>query len=474
MNIEKANILYIDDEQENLLLFEFAFQKHYNIYLAGNADEAIELLERNNNMQIIISDQRMPGMTGIEFFEVVSERLPDTIRILLTAYTDPQYIIDAINRGKVYHYLNKPYDISYLKNILDKAIETFHLKNLNTILLNDLKKKNEELVANERKFRNVFNYSNDGIVIINYDGVFYDANQRFIERNGLTKEQLFKMNIYDLLGPSQAQKIKLMQPELMEKNELLFELAIERSNGTEYFEANARLIDFEEKEAVLLITRNITDRKTAELNVLQAMSNAEEKERTCIARELHDGLGPTLSVVKLYLNEVEQLKVESEKIDTIQKSVEILDEAIKILEEISNNISPHILTNFGLSAAIESFCNKLRMKNMVKIHLNLIEKTRFNETIEITLYRIAIELIHNSLKHAKAENIYIQLLQNENILELAYKDDGIGFDLNVVKENKKGMGLTNIGNRIKLLNGEFDVITSKENGLQVKIIILIK
>lgn len=127
------NILYVDDERQNLVSFKATFRKHYNIYSAQNGEDAIKIL-RKNQIDLIISDQRMPQMTGVQLFEKVLPEFPDAIRMVLTGYSDIQAIIDAINKGQVYYYITKPWKHDELKLIIDKALESYELRMQNKIL----------------------------------------------------------------------------------------------------------------------------------------------------------------------------------------------------------------------------------------------------------------------------------------------------------------------------------------------------
>jgi len=140
----KELILYVDDEYENLDGFKFAFFTDYNVFVAQNAKEGLKLLEQNN-FKVVISDQRMPEMSGIEFLKIAKEISPNTIRIVLTAYADATNAIEAINKGEIYRYLSKPWDKADLKSTIDNAIESFNLKQENRELINTLKKTNQEL-----------------------------------------------------------------------------------------------------------------------------------------------------------------------------------------------------------------------------------------------------------------------------------------------------------------------------------------
>lgn len=142
------NILYIDDEPHNLTAFKASFRRTYNIFTAENAEDGRLVLE-NNDIHVILSDQRMPKMTGIEFFESIIEKFPNPIRILITGYTDINAVIDAINRGQVYKYLTKPWNENDVKIFIEKAYEVYYLRKENLELtekLIDVNKKLEFLV----------------------------------------------------------------------------------------------------------------------------------------------------------------------------------------------------------------------------------------------------------------------------------------------------------------------------------------
>ncbi len=137
-------VLYIDDEPHNLTAFKASFRRDFNIYLAESADEGRHVLE-TQPIHVILSDQRMPKMTGIEFFESIIKIFPDPIRILITGYTDINAVVDAINRGQVYKYLTKPWNDSEVKIFIDKAYELYALRKANIELTKKLMEANEKL-----------------------------------------------------------------------------------------------------------------------------------------------------------------------------------------------------------------------------------------------------------------------------------------------------------------------------------------
>jgi two-component system sensor histidine kinase/response regulator len=144
METNKSHILYIDDEKENLSGFKYVFKKHYHVHVAISADQGWEVL-KEHPIKVIITDQRMPRTTGTQFLEKAAREYPSIFRIILTGYTDVQDIIAAINKGKIFQFIRKPWDKDEVKVIIDNAIQLYDVKEHNTELLASLQSKNIEL-----------------------------------------------------------------------------------------------------------------------------------------------------------------------------------------------------------------------------------------------------------------------------------------------------------------------------------------
>jgi len=137
-------ILYVDDEKDNLTVFHSTFRRDYDVYVASSGREGIEIM-RNNEIHLVITDQRMPEMTGTTFLEKIIPDYPDCIRMVLTGFSDIEAIIQAINTGRVYRYITKPWNREELKITIDNGLETYNLKQQNRNLLEDLKEANKTL-----------------------------------------------------------------------------------------------------------------------------------------------------------------------------------------------------------------------------------------------------------------------------------------------------------------------------------------
>ena len=138
------SILYIDDEENNLTSFKSTFRRDYHIHVATSGQEGLEIMEKHN-VQLVITDQRMPDMTGIEFLEKIVPLYPDCMRMILTGFSDMEAIIQAINKGNIYRYVSKPWKREDLKITIDSALEVYNLKSQNKHLIEDLQEANRNL-----------------------------------------------------------------------------------------------------------------------------------------------------------------------------------------------------------------------------------------------------------------------------------------------------------------------------------------
>lgn len=133
----KRDILYVDDEVENLIVFQATFEEHFNVITATSGVEALELLGQRP-LPVVIADQRMPGMTGAELFEVMQQRFPQTKRVMLTGYADPSAMLQSINKGQVFYFIKKPWEQDVVFSVLVRAIEAYDLAVSNLVLTDRL------------------------------------------------------------------------------------------------------------------------------------------------------------------------------------------------------------------------------------------------------------------------------------------------------------------------------------------------
>jgi CheY-like chemotaxis protein len=170
MNPEPARILVVDDEEAILETMTFTFQDDYEVHTARDARDALELLEKIQPVAVVLTDQRMPNMSGVEFVTEVWKRWPNTVRMVLTGFSDMDAIIQAINDGHVYAYITKPWEPEQLKQIMKQAVDHYRLSVENERLLQDLHRANVFLEA-------VMDELDTGALAVDASGVVQAANR---------------------------------------------------------------------------------------------------------------------------------------------------------------------------------------------------------------------------------------------------------------------------------------------------------
>lgn len=209
MTEKKAKILYVDDEENNLVSFRASFRNLYQITTAISVADAEELL-KSETFHVILADQRMPFITGVQFFEQIREKYPDPLRILITGYTDINAAIDAINKGEVFRFLYKPWDPALVESVINQAIEIYRTRV-------DLRQRNLELEkAYEELDKFVYSASHDlraplmsvlGITNLALMETDVQSQNEYLEliRQSIKKLDIFIINVIDYYKNARGQ-----------------------------------------------------------------------------------------------------------------------------------------------------------------------------------------------------------------------------------------------------------------------------
>ena len=213
--------------------------------------------------------------------------------------------------------------------------------------------------------------------------------------------------------------------------------------------------------------------------LLEANIQTEENVRQQIAKDLHDDVGARLSAVKLYISQI-QRKLEKKlfPVGLTKQTKDLTSDTIHSVRNISHNLLPPLLENFGLTEALEDFVTKLNASDAIEVNFDHYGyEQRLDMQTELALYRIVQELTNNTLKHAQASQVNLYFYVGTQQLKLIYEDNGVGFTLSesnvvgnqLIKKEKKGLGLKNIESRVKVLNGKMTFNSGKDQGIQVEI-----
>lgn len=264
MTEPKIRVLFVDDEENNLKAFRSTFRREMDVLLASSGEEALRILE-TEQVQVIISDQRMPNMTGSEFLALARERFPKPVRMLLTGFADLEAVIAAVNKGGIHAYSTKPWDLNDLTLKIKQAHELFTLREDKDKLLH--------------QYRQIFQTSGDPIVIVNNTGAILQANSACGKLVGMAVEELLQQRFTD---------------HLVNANDLMRSLRVRRS-GQEFINVDITLRTSAGDLVDCLMTatylgrsdgglhafqaviKNITDRKQEELRIRKLNADLDKR-----------------------------------------------------------------------------------------------------------------------------------------------------------------------------------------------------
>jgi signal transduction histidine kinase len=529
------NILYVDDEPTNILTFKHLFKNKYTIYTASSAEEGLEVIQMVP-IHIVISDERMPITSGTEFLQQIAEVNPDIIRFILTAYTDNSTIIDAVNTGKANAFFTKPLNVKLLDSKIREYIEVIYLRENNERLLNYLRKKNEMesfisfLSRNlvRTPFEEIDSEINknlkllcefltaDGALIFNSDtGNNSLSLQNKFMRIALSEETETKISVFEkkkglpywwkscleksiifINDKNKSNDLTEHEIQFLDQHKISAVVSVPLWNSDSFlgclilFNKNARP-DWDDDEESFLelvgeIISGIVHKKNSELSLkeyqlgLQQLNKkltlAEESERRRIAVNLHDHISQSMAMAKIKLSSTIAKMVENENIDDMKMVLEFLNEAISNSRKLTYDLSPPVLYELGIDAAIRWKMEQIETKHGIHVSFitNNTDAVRLQRDTEIFLFRIITELTNNCLKHAEASNLFLNLDYSPDWLRISFKDDGIGFDAELDQfHSAEGnhFGLFSIKERLNYLQGEMKITSKVGSGTEVLVTI---
>lgn len=337
------------------------------------------------------------------------------------------------------------------------------------------------LLEIEKRYDLLFNNSIDAILLVSSDGSIQAANVAACQLFQRSEAELVQLNQFDLLDSSDPRVFQALE-EQDRTGRYFGELTFVRKDGT-VIPAEVAIFnrDVFDRHLSCIIIRDISERKRAEeirdklyqqvvsvQKELQHLSHklivAQENERHTLSHELHDEIGQALTAVKIDLQRISRMP--RNKID-FNRSIEIVDHAIQQVRRISLNLRPALLDDLGLIPAVRWLLDQYDQYG-VDIFLDIdLPNTRFHPDIEIACYRIIQEAITNTIRHAKANRIEVDLHWVNGWLELRISDDGIGFDVKRALQRARAgdsIGLIGMQERANLVGGRLDIHSSPGKG----------
>jgi PAS domain S-box-containing protein len=381
--------------------------------------------------------------------------------------------------NEITHIVSVTNDITSIKTIneqlrneiIDRKQAQEELNKYKNQLEDLVKARTHELYVSRKKYRDLAELLPETIFEMDVSGTINFINNRGLEKFGYSKKEFEKgLNSFQLIQEKEVSIAKkrfetFLNGEGFRPYEYTFITKDKKLfPGIVYMN---KVSEGKNSNTLRGIIIDITDQKNIERKILNTVIETEEKERKRVAEDLHDGLGSLLSSLSIYIDIIDDDKLETkEKQKHLDYIRNLINEAILSSKEIANNLRPSTLSRFGLATSLKSFCEKINETKKIKIDFNSDEFDSIENQVEIAIFRITNELINNTLKYASADNIVIDIVNKNNTLVLKYKDDGLGFDKNEAMQ-KDGSGLQNIITRIDSINGKVEIESKKNEGIFV-------
>ncbi len=427
---------YIKDENNNLIYANKYLKDFFN-KLNVSYDAMSEVIEQNVKELIIKADE-----------DILKRRHPiKTIEFNTNITGKSMWLLD----------IKFPIQIDDNKGLLGGV----------SFDITDLKKTEVELKESIFRFKQLADSTIEGI-FIHKNGIIIDVNKSLLKITGYNKKEVIGKDIRIFIAPKYSDYAEI---QMKISSKVVYEIEAIKKDGS-LFTVEVTSQSISKKDDICMVSfRDITEQKQMQQKILATIIQTEETERKRVAQELHDGIGPLLSTIKLYTQTYIASDSEEKRKKIEKQLIVSINDALTQVSEISNNLSPHVLTDFGLKTAIEKYIVRISKVSDITFEFDYNIKNKISHPIETTIYRVAIELINNTIKYAQASKIVLLFNEEDKNIRFIYKDNGKGFDFEMTKRKGLGMGLFNIINRVKSFNGEVIFNKGEDKGIVYDILI---
>jgi PAS domain S-box-containing protein len=336
------------------------------------------------------------------------------------------------------------------------------------------------LRESEERYRELFENAKDAIYVHDLDGTYLSINRAAEKLSGYSRGEIIGHNFKEFVAPEYVKYVRdSFWKKLAKKGETTYEVDVIKKDGRRVpIEVSSRAIY---ENGILVgvqgMARDITERKLAQ-DALQMFSHhlieAQEEERRRIARELHDQIGQILTAVKMNLHAVQQFSQGSEAGSYIKDNMEAVDEALRLVRDLSVELRPPILDDLGLTTALRWYVDRYTKRTGLNVDVIVDlpdENERFARELETACFRIAQEALTNVVRHAKATQVIVRLTLDTDVLFLIVKDDGVGFDVERLRKRAPRvatLGLVSMQERAHAAGGRIEIESAPASGTEIR------
>jgi PAS domain S-box-containing protein len=339
------------------------------------------------------------------------------------------------------------------------------------------------LRESEERYRELFENARDAIYVHDLEGNYTRVNRATETLTGYEREELVGHNLAEFVPVEQLGYVReSFCAKVAEQGETTYEIDLLARDGRRVpVEVRSQAI-YENgvMVGVQSTARDITERKLAQEGLKmfsRQLIGAQEDERRRIARELHDQVGQILTAVKMNLHAVQQVSLASEVCCHIKDNIEAVDEALRLVRDLSVELRPPVLDDFGLVTALHWYIDRYTKRTglAVEVVINMPdENERFSRELETACFRIAQEALTNIVRHAQANQVLMRLEKDESVLLLSVQDNGVGFDPASLRKRAPRaatLGLIGMQERAQAAGGSIEIDSALSHGTEVRLML---
>lgn len=468
------NVLVIEDNMGVAdLITDKLNEFGYTSQIAATGKQAIEMLQQTM-VDMVILDYSLPDMDGKEIIDQISKLgLTMPSFVVSTGRGDEQLAVDMMKLG-AYDYLIKDRTlIDRLPEILNKLVYEKQREQ-------QLTSARKALEDSEQRFRNFVEKSSDFFVKISPEGRFAYVSPNWENHLGYNGNQLYNKQFFSLIHPDDSLILKkLVQNSVKSENQhFTYEYRIINNHGQwKHHAITGYSLKENERVFVNCIARDITEKKNADKIIAKAVLEAEENEKKRFAEELHEGIGPLISTIKMSMGRIKVMREFNEdELKLINYCDNLVDAAVTQIRTVANDLVPNVINDFGFLPALRAFVKKASDDDNVELSLFApVDIPNPEKIMGLILYRIITWLVHNSVKHTRASQVDISLQLHKKNLYVLYTDNGGPFPS---AKNSDGAlndnivyGLENIKKRLEAFDGSISFAKGPSGAKVVKLIL---
>ena len=336
------------------------------------------------------------------------------------------------------------------------------------------------LRESEERYRELFENARDAIYVHDLEGTYIRVNRATETLSGYKREEIVGHNFAEFVAAEDVRYVrKSFYAKLAEQGETAFEVDVIAKDGRRVpVEVRSQAI-YENGVMVGVqgTARDITERRLAQdalLTFSRQLIEAQEDERRRISRELHDQIGQILTAIKMNLHAVQQVHHTSEVGGYVKDNIDAVDEALRLVRDLSVDLRPPVLDDFGLVTALCWYVDRYTKRTGLEVDVDIElpnQYQRFSRELETAYFRIAQEALTNIVRHAQASRVLLQLVKAGKVLLLSIKDNGVGFDMQRLRKRAPRaatLGLISMQERAHAAGGTIEIESAIGKGTEIR------